>query len=85
MRPHVFSATDCPPIGLPDPGFTTAVVTPPDSASRKPSSAGLIASRARMRAPFGSVISLVSWPAQPSASSWTPRCACASTKPGSTH
>ncbi len=50
----------------------------------KPTSAGLIASSARMRAPFGSVISFVSLPAQPAPSSSMPTCACASMKPGST-
>ncbi|CPU63116.1 Uncharacterised protein [Mycobacteroides abscessus] len=82
--PHVLIATVCPPMGLPEPGFTTALVTPPTSASRKPSSSTLIASIARSAAPFGSVISFVSLPAQPSASSMTPMWACASTKPGST-
>ena len=48
-------------------------------------SAGLIASSARTWAVTGSVRSLVSWPAQPSASSDTPTWACASMKPGSTH
>ncbi len=85
IRPQDLIATVCPPIGLPEPGLTTTEVTPPDSASRKPSSAGLIASRARKRAPTGSVISLVSWPAQPLPSSCTPTWPCASTKPGSTH
>ena len=61
--PHVLSATDCPPIGLPDPGLTTTDVTPPLSASRKPSSSMLMASMARTAAALGVVISLVSFPA----------------------
>jgi hypothetical protein len=69
VRPHDFTATVWPPIGLPEPGLTTTVVTPPASASRKPSSAGLMPSSARRRAPLGSVISLTSTPAQPSPSS----------------
>src|SRR5829696_6977511 len=43
-----------------------------------------MASRARTCAVTGSVISLVSWPDQPSPSPQTPTCVCASTKPGST-
>src|SRR5579862_6756008 len=74
-----------PPIGLADPGLTLTASTPPAMASRKPSSAGLIASSARTWAVFGLVRSLVSWPAQPCASSCTPAWACASMKPGSTH
>ena len=85
IRPQVLIATVWPPIGLPLPGLTTHEVTPPASASAKPRSAGLIASSARSRAPTGWVISLTSSPAQPSPSSHTPRCACASMKPGSTH
>lgn len=83
--PQVLIATVRPPIGFPDPGFTTAEVTPPTSASRKPSSSMAIASIARSAEPFGSVISLTSSPAQPSPSSRTPMWACASTNPGSTH
>ena len=78
-------ATVWPPIGLAEPGLTLTASTPPMMASRKPWSAGLIASSARTCAAFGSVRSLVSWPAQPSASSATPAWACASMKPGSTH
>src|SRR5690606_27553290 len=85
VRPHVLTPTVRPPIGLPEPGLTTTLVTPPDSASSKPTSYGSMPSSARKRAPFGSVISLVSLPDQPSPSSCTPRWACASMKPGSTH
>src|SRR5579859_6432490 len=74
-----------PPIGLAEPGLTLTASTPPPMASRNPSSAGLIASSARTCAVFGLVRSLVSWPAQPCASSCTPAWACASMKPGSTH
>src|SRR5699024_4485395 len=52
-------------------------------ASSNPTSTGLIASIARAAAITGSVISLVSSPAQPSPSSATPRCTWASTNPGS--
>ncbi len=85
VRPQHLRATVWPPMGLPEPGLTLTASTPPEIASRKPMSAGLIASRARTCAVTGSVISLVSWPAQPCASSCTPTCACASMKPGSTH
>ena len=70
-------------MGLPEPGLTFTAVIPPMIASSKPTSAGLIASIARAAAITGSVISLVSSPAQPSPSSATPRCTWASTKPGS--
>ena len=60
-------ATVRPPIGLPEPGLTLAVVIPPASASSNPMSAGLMASNARTDAVTGSVSSLVSLPAQPSA------------------
>ena len=85
MRPWVCTATVSPPIGLPDPGLTLTVVMPPDSASAKARSAGLIASRARTPAVTGSVSSLVSLPAQPSASSCSPTWVCASMNPGSSH
>src|SRR5215211_6212056 len=77
-------AADWPPMGLPDPGLTFTVRTPPATASAKPRSAGLMASRARTWGVTGSVISLVSCPAHPSASSCTPRWVWASTRPGST-
>ena len=84
-RPQHLIATVWPPIALPDPGLTFTASTPPPIASRKPWSAGLIASSARTYAVTGLVISLLSRPAQPSASSTTPTCPCASMKPGSTH
>src|SRR5215211_5633671 len=76
-------AADWPPMGLPDPGLTLTVRIPPATASAKPRSAGLMASRARTWGVTGSVISLVSCPAHPSASSCTPRWVWASTRPGS--
>src|ERR1022692_4704650 len=84
VRPQHLSATVWPPMGFPEPGLTLTASTPPVIASRKPRSAGLIASSARTCAVTGSVISLVSWPAHPSPSSCTPRCPCASMNPGST-
>src|ERR1022692_735160 len=84
VRPQHLSATVWPPIGLPEPGLTLTASTPPLIASLKPRSAGLIASMARTFAVTGSVISLVSCPAQPCASSCTPTCPCASMNPGST-
>ena len=36
IRPHVFTATVWPPIGLPEPGLITTEVMPPASASEKP-------------------------------------------------
>src|SRR4029453_15420539 len=45
---------------------TFRVRTPPATASAKPRSAGLMASRARTCGVTGSVLSLGSWPAQPS-------------------
>ena len=81
-RPHVLTAAVRPPIGFAEPGLTTALVTPPRSASLKPTSAGLIASSARSFAPSTTVLSFVSSPDQPSPSSWTPRWPWASTSPG---
>ena len=40
VRPWVCTATQWPPITLPEPGFTQTVVMPPTSASVKPMSAG---------------------------------------------
>ncbi len=85
VSPQQRTATVWPPIGLPEPGVMPAASTPPASASRNPSSAGLIASSTRTWAWTGPVSSLVSWPAQPSPSSRAPRWVCASMKPGSTH
>jgi hypothetical protein len=84
MRPCVRSTVACPPIGLPDPGLTPTVVTPPASATSKPSSNGSIASIVRTAAWFGPVISFVSLAAAPSPSGCTPRCTCASMRPGVT-
>src|SRR5262249_52384357 len=85
VRPQQGMAPVGPPIGLPEPGLTFTASTPPAIASRKPSSAGLIASMIRTWACTGPVSSLVSEPAQPSPSSYAPRWVCASMKPGSTH
>src|SRR5699024_447417 len=82
-RPWVRIATVRPPIGFPEPGLTFTAVTPPMTASSKPTSVALTASIARTAAITGSVISLVSSPAQPSPSSATPRCTWASMNPGS--
>src|SRR5512132_3998154 len=84
VRPALRTAAAWPPMGLPDPGLTFTVSTPPATASAKARSAGLMASRALTCGVTGSVISLVSCPAHPSASSCTPRWVWASTRPGST-
>ena len=60
VRPRHLIATVWPPIGFDEPGLTLTASTPPVIASRKPSSAGLIASSARTWAVTGLVRSLVS-------------------------
>lgn len=84
VAPQVFMGTASPPIGLPLPGLTITVVTPPEMASSNPMSWMSMASIARTPAVFGRVVSLVSVPATPFASSWMPMCTCASTRPAVT-
>ena len=82
LRPRYFTYTVWPPITLPEPGITLAVVTPPASAMRMPGSSALNESMARTAGWTGPLISLPSELADTDGRLYTPTCECVSTSPG---